>query len=69
MGFSDKLNRAAYTAGGLVSAGHLTQAAAHDALLAAADHARPHQHTRSDQIIRNGLKAGVQRPLYLGGRL
>ncbi|MEV0604506.1 bifunctional DNA primase/polymerase [Streptomyces sp. NPDC050315] len=68
MGFSDKLNRAAYTAGGLVSAGHLTEDAAHQAVLAAADHARPHLHSRSDQIIRNGLRAGTQRPLYPGGR-
>lgn len=68
MGFSDKLNRAAYTAGGLAAAGHLTEDAAHQALLAAADHARPHLHERSDQIIRNGLQAGAQRPLYPGGR-
>ncbi|MEU8828889.1 bifunctional DNA primase/polymerase [Streptomyces sp. NPDC048636] len=67
MGFSDKVNRAAYTAGGLVSAGHLTEAAARQALLAAADHARPHLHARSDQIIRTGLQAGAQHPLYPGG--
>ncbi|MFD9636910.1 DNA primase, partial [Streptomyces violascens] len=36
-GFTDKLNRAAYTAGGLVAAGHLAHEAAEHALLEAAE--------------------------------
>lgn len=64
--FSDKLNRAAYTAGGLVSAGHLTAGAAESALLAAALHARPTQERRALQIIRSGMSAGQQRPLMPG---
>ncbi|MGI5353541.1 bifunctional DNA primase/polymerase [Streptomyces sp. CA-250714] len=68
MGFSEKLNRAAYTAGGLVAAGQLDQHAAEEALLAAADYARPRQHARALQIIRAGLTAGAQRPMYPGAR-
>ncbi|MBQ0867336.1 MULTISPECIES: bifunctional DNA primase/polymerase [Streptomyces] len=68
MGFSEKLNRAAYTAGGLVAAGRLDQQAAEEALLAAADYARPRQHARALQIIRAGLAAGAQRPMYPGAR-
>ncbi|MEV0282142.1 bifunctional DNA primase/polymerase [Streptomyces sp. NPDC050610] len=67
-GFSDKLNRAAFTAGGLVAGGLLSEAAAQEALLAVADHARPHQHRRATQIIRSGLTAGARRPLYPGDR-
>ncbi|NSC25741.1 bifunctional DNA primase/polymerase [Streptomyces albus subsp. chlorinus] len=68
MGFSEKLNRAAYTAGGLIAAGHLDQRAAEQALQAAADHARPRQHHRAAQIIRAGLTAGAQRPMHPGAR-
>ncbi|MFI0220249.1 bifunctional DNA primase/polymerase [Streptomyces lydicus] len=67
-GFSDKLNRAAYTAGGLVAAGHLTLTRAEEALLAVAEHARPGQHGRALPIIRSGLNAGARRPLFPGGR-
>ncbi|MEU9125754.1 bifunctional DNA primase/polymerase [Streptomyces sp. NPDC048506] len=67
-GFSDKLNRAAFTAGGLMAAGHLSDQAAQDMLLAVAEHARPGQHTRAASIIRSGLAAGARRPLYPGGR-
>ncbi|MFE3992558.1 bifunctional DNA primase/polymerase [Streptomyces goshikiensis] len=67
-GFSEKLNRAAYAAGGLVSAGHLTSAAAEESLLQAAETARPGQRRRCEQIIRSGLAAGAKRPLNLGGR-
>lgn len=62
-GFSDKLNRAAYTAGGLVAAGHLTEGEARAALEEAADHARPGQEHRSRGIISSGLAAGAARPL------
>lgn len=67
-GFSDKLNRAAFTSGGLVAAGHFPQTGAEEALLAVAEHARPGQHRRSLPIIRSGLNAGARRPLFLGGR-
>jgi hypothetical protein len=67
-GFSDKLNRAAYTAGGLAAAGHLAAHEAESALLAAAVQARPGQERRAAQIIRSGMAAGARRPLTLGGR-
>ncbi|MFE9636982.1 bifunctional DNA primase/polymerase [Streptomyces sp. NPDC006463] len=67
-GFTEKLNRAAYTLGGLVAAGHLTDTAAASALQETADTARPSQAHRSEQIIRSGMAAGAKRPLHLGGR-
>lgn len=67
-GFSEKLNRAAYTAGGLVAAGHLTEAAATRTLREAAERARPGQESRCGAIIRGGLRAGLARPLSPGGR-
>jgi hypothetical protein len=57
--FSAKLNRAAYTAGGLVAAGHLSPAA---------EHARPGQERRYGSIIRGGPDAGSLRPLSPGSR-
>lgn len=66
--FSEKLNRAAYTAGGLVAAGRLTEDAATRALREAAERARPGQESRCGAIIRGGLSAGLARPLSLGGR-
>ncbi|MET9669355.1 bifunctional DNA primase/polymerase [Streptomyces sp. NPDC006475] len=67
-GFSDKLNRAAFTAGGLVAGGHLTEQQAENALREAAEAARPGQTRRSEGIIRSGMNAGLARPLHLGGR-
>ncbi len=67
-GFSEKLNRAAYTAGGLVGAGHLTEQAAEQALLEVAEMTRPGQSHRAETIIRSGMNAGRTRPLALGGR-
>ncbi|MFJ5035725.1 bifunctional DNA primase/polymerase [Streptomyces sp. NPDC088560] len=67
-GFSDTLNRAAYTLGGLVAAGRLPRDAAEEALKDAASAARPGQERRIDQIIRSGLTAGLNRPLYDRGR-
>ncbi|MGW7313106.1 bifunctional DNA primase/polymerase [Streptomyces sp. NPDC054865] len=67
-GFTEKLNRASYTLGGLVAAGHLTEADALSALREAADVSRPGQEQRSAQIIRSGMTAGAKRPLDLGGR-
>ncbi|MFD5191618.1 bifunctional DNA primase/polymerase [Streptomyces sp. NPDC058357] len=66
--FSEKLNRAAYTAGGLVAAGHITEAEAVRVLRDAAEQARPGQRSRCLAIIRGGLSAGLARPLSLGGR-
>jgi hypothetical protein len=66
--FSDKLNRAAYTAGGLVAAGHLREDDTKTALMAAADQARPGQERRTLQIILSGMDAGRRRPLNLGDR-
>ncbi|MWA07890.1 bifunctional DNA primase/polymerase [Streptomyces sp. BA2] len=66
--FSEKLNRAAYTAGGLVAAGHMTEAEAEQVLKASADLARPGQERRSHSIISSGMSAGSLRPLFLGSR-
>lgn len=66
--FSEKLNRAAYTAGGLAAAGHLSADEAERVLTEAAEYARPGQERRYGAIIRSGLGAGRLRPLSLGGR-
>lgn len=66
--FTEKLNRAAYTAGGLVGAGHLTDSQAREFLVAAADAARPHQSHRSLTVINSALSAGIGRPLHFKGR-
>jgi hypothetical protein len=66
--FSEKLNRAAYTAGGLVAAGRLGQEEAEDLLRRVAEQARPGQERRYGAVIRGGLSAGRRRPLILGGR-
>jgi hypothetical protein len=67
-GFSEKLNRAAYTAGGLAAAGHLSHDEAERLVQETADLARPGQERRSAQIIRGGLAAGSRRPLRPGSR-
>ena len=67
-GFSDKLNRAAFTAGGLAAAGYLPEAEAERVLVEAAAAARPGQDRRAAQIIRSGLAAGARRPLHPEGR-
>ncbi|MEV5878536.1 bifunctional DNA primase/polymerase [Streptomyces sp. NPDC052101] len=66
--FTEKLNRAAYTAGGLVAAGLLTEQEAERALNEAAAQARPGQERRYGTVIRGGLNAGRTRPLSPGGR-
>ncbi|WP_254399433.1 bifunctional DNA primase/polymerase [Streptomyces sp. AC602_WCS936] len=66
--FSEKLNRAAFTAGGLVAAGRLDAGEAERLLRETAELARPGQRRRYAAIIRSGLNAGVRRPLHLGGR-
>ncbi|MEU2717711.1 bifunctional DNA primase/polymerase [Streptomyces sp. NPDC007205] len=67
-GFTEKLNRAAYTAGGLVAAGHLDEVLARDLLLEAANRARPRQTVRNEKIMEDGLSAGAARPFHLEGR-
>ncbi|MER5385687.1 hypothetical protein ABT040_36480 [Streptomyces sp. NPDC002688] len=65
-GFSYTLNRAAYTLGGLVAAGRLTEEEAEIALTQAAAAARPGQERRVAEIIRSGMAAGRQHPLHTG---
>ncbi|MEW1681880.1 bifunctional DNA primase/polymerase [Streptomyces sp. NPDC093594] len=67
-GFSDALNRAAYTLGGLIAAGRLPQEEAERVLKETAITARPGQEHRIEQIVRSGLTAGLKRPLYDNGR-
>ncbi|MFE4873846.1 bifunctional DNA primase/polymerase [Streptomyces sp. NPDC056682] len=66
--FTEKLNRAAYTAGGLVQGGHLEPAATRELLLETARSARPHQDHRNLMIIESALSAGAQRPFHPKGR-
>ncbi|MET9760084.1 bifunctional DNA primase/polymerase [Streptomyces sp. NPDC006372] len=66
-GFSDALNRAAFTLGGLIAAGRLPQEA-EQTLKDTAAAVRPGQDMRIQQIIRSGLAAGMQRPLHSSGR-
>lgn len=67
-GFSEKLNRAAYTAGGLVGAGHLEHAAIRERLVRVAHYARPWQQSRNEKIVDDALAVGSVRPLHLKGR-
>ncbi|MEV1025775.1 bifunctional DNA primase/polymerase [Streptomyces sp. NPDC050264] len=66
--FTEKLNRAAYAAGGLVHGGHLAEAEVRDLLEEAARLARPHQERRNLAIIESALSAGAQRPFHPRGR-
>ncbi|WP_413755149.1 bifunctional DNA primase/polymerase [Streptomyces sp. MMBL 11-3] len=66
--FTEKLNKAAYTAGGLSAAGRLDLHTTRSLLLEAAHHARPWQSARNERIIDDGLAAGSARPLHLQGR-
>ncbi|MFF0050846.1 bifunctional DNA primase/polymerase [Streptomyces sp. NPDC005498] len=63
-GFSDALNRAAYTVGGLVAAGRMEYKEAEQLLTEVSETVRPGQTRRAEQIIRSGMAAGVKRPLY-----
>lgn len=67
-GFTEKLNRAAYTAGGLVTAGHLEEAAVRTLLLESAHRARPWQTGRNEKIVDDGLAAGAAHPFHFKGR-
>ncbi|MFI5801903.1 bifunctional DNA primase/polymerase [Streptomyces sp. NPDC051561] len=66
--FTEKLNRAAYTAGGLVAGGHLADHVVRELLAQAARAARPHQPQRNTTIIESALAAGATRPLHPQGR-
>ncbi|MFJ9968761.1 bifunctional DNA primase/polymerase [Streptomyces avermitilis] len=66
--FTEKLNKAGYTAGGLVAAGHLDEHTARTLLRVAAETARPWQTARNERIINDALAAGSARPLHLEGR-
>ncbi|MEW9552606.1 bifunctional DNA primase/polymerase [Nonomuraea sp. NPDC050783] len=68
-GFTAKLNRAAYTAGGLVAGGYLSAGEAEAQLTSAARQARPEQESRSARIIASGMARGAARPLYLRERV
>ncbi|MFF3159717.1 bifunctional DNA primase/polymerase [Streptomyces sp. NPDC057910] len=64
-GWTNKLNRAAYTLGGLVAAGMLSNDQdAGRALLESALHARPQREREARRIIQAGLIAGKRRPLH-----
>ncbi|MFF2228297.1 bifunctional DNA primase/polymerase [Streptomyces globisporus] len=67
-GFTAKLNKAAFTGGGLVAAGRLPENEAVERLTQAAESARPNQRNRIARIISDGLTAGARRPLHLEGR-
>lgn len=63
-GWSSKLNRAAFTMGGLVAAGLVpSDAEARTALFEAAVQARPNREREAHRIIQSGLVAGQRRPL------
>lgn len=63
-GWHSKVNRAAYTLGGLVAAGFIaSQTDAKAALLEAALHARPERERQALSIIQSGLVAGQRQPL------
>ncbi|MFF7183015.1 bifunctional DNA primase/polymerase [Streptomyces sp. NPDC008121] len=64
MAFTEKLNRAAFTAGGLMRAGYLSEADCRSLLLQAAAQARPQQPRRSALVIESGLRAGSLRPIH-----
>ncbi|MFF8731785.1 bifunctional DNA primase/polymerase [Streptomyces sp. NPDC015171] len=66
--FTEKLNRAAYTAGGLAAAGHVERELVREQLLQAANAARPWQTGRNEQITDDALAAGAARPFHLEGR-
>ncbi|MFD9287604.1 bifunctional DNA primase/polymerase [Streptomyces sp. NPDC060030] len=66
-GFTEKLNRAAFTAGGLSAAGQLDESEVKQLLTAAAQAARPWQSARNEKIILDGFAAGAVRPFHLEG--
>ncbi|MFJ2478218.1 bifunctional DNA primase/polymerase [Streptomyces sp. NPDC087659] len=67
-GFTEKLNRAAYTAGGLSAAGHVEEASIRGQLLTVANQARPWQTAHNEKIIDDAFAAGTARPFHPEGR-
>ncbi|MCL7429367.1 bifunctional DNA primase/polymerase [Streptomyces sp. YS415] len=63
-GFTEKLNRAAFTAGGLIPGGHCAEADVRGLLMEAALRARPQQERRIAMIVDAALSAGSQRPFH-----
>lgn len=66
--FSEKLNRAAFTAGGLAAAGHITLPECAGLLGEAAAAARPDRPRRNQLVIDSALRAGSSRPIHPKGR-
>ncbi len=66
-GFSAKLNRAAWTAGGLIAGGLIDHGEAHRQLLEVANMARPQRAHRNLAIINAALAQGGLRPLLPEG--
>ncbi|KIF05000.1 DNA primase, partial [Streptomyces sp. RSD-27] len=66
--FGEKLNRAAFTAGGLAAAGHITLPECADLLTDAANAARPGRQRRNRLVIDSALRAGSHRPIHPKGR-
>ncbi|MFZ3562772.1 bifunctional DNA primase/polymerase [Streptomyces sp. BH097] len=66
--FTEKLNRAAFTAGGLAVAGHVDEHEVRALLEEHATRARPRQQARNARIISDALAAGTARPLDPRGR-
>lgn len=66
--FSEKLNRAAFTAGGLAAGGHITLPECARLLAEAADAARPGRARRNRLVIDSALRAGSHRPIHPKGR-
>ncbi|MFI2380220.1 hypothetical protein ACH5AO_35050 [Streptomyces sp. NPDC018964] len=61
------MNKAAYTAGGLASAGHLDEIIALALLCEAVEIDRPWQAARHQRVATNAFAAGSARPLHLKG--
>ncbi|MGE7386955.1 bifunctional DNA primase/polymerase [Streptomyces sp. NPDC004126] len=66
--FGEKLNRAAFTAGGLAAGGHITLPECVGLLAEAADAARPARAGRNRLVIDSALRAGSHRPIHPKGR-
>lgn len=67
-GFSEKLNRAGFTAAGLAAGGHISEAECLGLLAEAAEAARPAQSRRNQLIIDSAFRAGSSRPIHPKGR-
>ncbi|MER7000487.1 bifunctional DNA primase/polymerase [Streptomyces sp. NPDC000410] len=66
--FTEKLNRAAFTAGGLAAAGHVAHDRCTALLTEAAEYARPQQTRKNQLVIDSAFRAGRSRPIHPKGR-